>query len=866
MTELSEAKKLMLLDNQTASPELSLAPTFLCSANLMHVFSLRRSTLQPRLFQQACRLASTTSTRRIIARNRRLAAQQPTPVPRSRKPPQDEEEEAIRWFEQDVDTGATRRIAGNPEELEAAELRQKIAALEKELAEYQNEESDEDMLAALEPEDRAKVEKALKERKQLEADRVDGLNVSLDMPPLTVPLLKKFNTALREAALHPNSVARRKDLWRWYGRAKYSIPALSSMIPKKAWQLLWDIQSAESDTNRERLNHMEQLLRDMASVDVEIMPDQPLVLIETLLSLEKFEQAMYSWQHAHDATPTPSENLLSLGVRLFSQNNRLEKANNIMMQLFDRYPKHDPRIIVPILTADLRAGKDELAFGCYILMSEKLGEDMNMEDYDVVSLTFLEYGKKDYALAVFRDMMLRGPNKEISEEFLGASGMDEAYERVYERMERLTEGLSDPAEVNAISLKALSALPVPWQNKFFFGSWLKKLLGMRQLEAATKVVELMYERGIEPDAKHINGLIGGFFRSGNPELEDRGEKMAWKMIQRRLEAAYKRRCLARGEPVENVPSIRDTEDDGLQLPAHLTRPVPIGTMETYNVLALHYSVKEKWALIHHLNRMRRPAEFKMDTSFFNHYLNMIFNTYHDEKKLWQTFLTEAKHVSPDIETYNILWTAQLEHLNPRMNKDKKATKGYPTPRQLFGLMTSWFHSKSLLHQSWTMKEFTPTVHTKIISSFCLNKDFAGCLVALHGIARMYKEFPDPELARIVLIAVANMSESQPLTIRARRGRQQVPASTVRLKNTSKVMASLAQKRAEAAAENGIDITRLSVEARKEEALNLLSEFIRLVLVRVHGNTDVAEDSIRQAAMAMQLPDIETGDKDCSNVV
>ncbi|KAH0024474.1 hypothetical protein KCU78_g5067, partial [Aureobasidium melanogenum] len=831
----------------------------------MHIFSLRRSTLQPRLFQQACRLASTTSTRRIVARQRRIAAQQPTPLPRSRSAPQDEEEEAIRWFEQDVDTGATRRISGNPEELEAAELRQKIAALEKELAEYQNEESDEDMLAALEPEDRAKVEKALRERKQHEADVTDGLNVSLDMPPLTVPLLKKFNTSLREAALNPSLVSKRKDLWRWYGRARYSIPALSSMIPKKAWQLLWDIQSVESPTNPERLNHMEQLLRDMATVDIEIMPDQPLVLIETLLSLEKFEQAMGSWQHTYDATLNPSENLLALGVRIFSQNNRLEKAQAIMMQLFERYPKHDPRIIVPILTADLRAGKDELAFGCYVLMSEKLGEDMNMEDYDVVSLTFLEYDKKDYALAVFRDMMLRGPNKEISEEFLGASGQNEAYERVYERMERLTEGLQDPAEVNAISLKALSAVPVPWQNKFFFGSWLKKLLGMRQLEAATKVVELMYERGIEPDAKHINGLIGGFFHSGVRELQDRGEQMAWKMIQRRLEATYKRRCEKRGEKVEEVPSIRDTED-GVELPAHLKRPVPIGTIETYNVLALHYSIKEKWALIHHLDRMRRPAEFKMDTSFFNHYLNMIFNTYHDEQKLWQKFLTEAKHVSPDIETYNILWTAQLEHLNPRMNKESKATKGYPTPRQLFGLMTSWFHGKSLLHRSQIMKEFTPTVHTKIISSFCLNKDFAGCLVALHGIARMYKEFPDPELARIVLIAVANMSEPQPLTIRARRGRQQIPASTVRLKNTSKVMASLAQKRAEAAAENGIDITKLSVEARKEEALNLLSEFIRLVLVRVHGNADVAEDSIRQAAMAMQLADIETGDKDCSNVV
>jgi pentatricopeptide repeat protein len=834
----------------------------------MHVFSLRRSTLQPRLFQQACRLAS-TNTRRIAPRNdrsKRLAAQSRTPARRS--PPKDDEEEAVRWFEQDVETGATRRIAGNPEELEAAELRQKISALEQELSEYQNEESDEDMLAALEPEDRAKVEKALAARNKHETELTDGLNVSLDMPPLTVPLLKKFNNALRDAALHPNSVTKRKDLWRWYGRARYSIPALSSMIPKKAWQLIWDSQSIDSPTNPERLHHMAQLLRDMTLVDMKIMPGQSLVLIDTLLALDKDEEAVAMWQYYYDSTSTPSRALLAQGVRLFAQNDRVAKANTIMIQLFDRYPDHDPRIIVPLLTADLRAGKDELAFGCYVLMSQKLGENMNMEDYDVVSLTFLEHNKKDYALAVFRDMMLRGPDKAVSAEFLGASGQNDAYQRVFKRMERLTEGSNDIEEVNAMSLMALSALPLPWQNKFFYGSWLKKLIGMGQLEAATKVVELMYERGIEPDAKHINGLIGGFFRSQVKELEDRGEQMAWKMIERRLIATYNQRCEKRGEKVEEAPSIRDTDDAGVDVPAHITRPVPIGTIETFNVLALHYSIKEEWALIHHLDRMRRPASFHMDTTFFNHILNMAFNTFHDEKKLWRKFLSEAKHVTggPDIETYNILWTAQLEHLNPRINPENKATSGYPTPRQLFGLMSSWFHSKEIKARSAIAPDFTPEVYTKIISSFCLQKDFAGCLVALHGIARMYNVYPDPDLARVVLIAVANMAEAAPVTLRGRRGRQQVPASVARLQATSKVMTELAQRRAEAAAKNGIDITTLDREAHQEEALNLLSEFLRLVLVKQHGSDQVAENNISKAAAACQLPDIDTGDKDCSNVV
>ncbi|KAI5236218.1 hypothetical protein E4T43_08789 [Aureobasidium subglaciale] len=836
------------------------------STDLMHVFSLRRSTLQPRLFQQACRLAS-SNTRRIIARNKALAGAgkgiiRPVKLRPVDGQPKDEEEDAIRWFEQDVETGATRRMAGNPEEMEAEELRRKIAALEKELKEYRNEDSDEDMLAALDPEDRAKVEKALKERDQHEANLTSGLTVSLDMPPLAVPLLKKFNQALRDAAIAPTMITRRKDLWRWYGRAKYSIPALSSMIPKKAWQLLWDLQSADSPTNLERLDHMEQLLRDMAETQMEIMPDQPLVLIDTLLALNKTEEAIRSWQRAYDSPAPPSEGLLRLGVRLFSENDQLDKAQKIMMQLFDLFPEHDPRIIMPILTADLRAGKDELAFGCYVLMSQKLGEKMDVEDYDVVSLTFLEYGKKDFALAVFRDMMLRGPNKEVSEAFLGASGQNEAYEKVYERMEWLVDSAKDATEVNALSLKTLSALPTEWQNKFFFGSWLKKLIGMRQLEAATKVVELMYERGIEPDPKHINGLIGGFFRSAVPNLQERGEQMAWKMIQRRLEQQYLQRAAKRGETVEpTAPSVYDTEN-GVTIPAHLARPVPMATIETFNVLVLHYTVKRQWALIHHLDRMRRPAHYKMDTAFFNHILNMYAQTYHEEERLWRRFLSEAKHVDSDIETYTILWTAQLEHLNPKINKDRK---GFPTPRQLFGLMTSWLSSQDGKRQSLLIQEFTPEIYAKIVSSFCLQKDFAGCLVALHVIARTYNEFPDPDIARIIITAVSNMPEKDPTTFRGRRGRQQLPANQLRLKNTSKVMAALAQKRAKAAADRGVDIAEMEIETRQEESLNLVSEFIRLVLVRVHGDVGVAEESIRTAAIALQSPEIKTGDKTCSDI-
>jgi tetratricopeptide (TPR) repeat protein len=853
------------------------------SANLMHVFSLRRNTLQPRLFQQACRLAS-SSTRRLIARSRRLAAQQPPRPARRSDQPRDDEEDAIRWFEKDVETGVVRRVEGNPEELEAQELRGKIAALEKELKEYRNEESNEDMLAALEPEDREKMEKALAERDQYERHLTTDLTVSLDLPPLSIPLIKRFNQALKDAALAPTMITRRKDLWRWYNRAKYGLPALSSMIPKKAWQLLWRLQSRDSPSNPDRLHHMEQLLRDMASIDMEIMPSQSLVYIDTLLSLGRIDEAFSIWQLSHDTASTPSRGLLTLGIRLFSQNGRPEQAQNILVRLFNLYPDHNPRIILPILEAHLRAKEDKLAFGCYVMINLRLGKNMTMEDYDVICLSFLEHGEKNLALAVFRDMMLRAPAEADTHHGTSVKKRDYIYNRVFERMRSLTSTTTNATEVNEISLTTLSVLPTEWQNKFFYGSWLKKLLGMHQLEAATKVVELMYERGVRPDPKHINGLIGGFFRSDKPSLHERGEAMAWKMIQLRMHQKYLERRAARGEDVNehdssNVPSIYDTEDETVKIPAHLERSVPPASIETFNVLALYYSMHEKWALVHHLDKMRRPAVFKMDSAFLNQILNMIFNN-KDESHLWHRFLKEAKHVSPDFETYHILWTGQLQSLNVRRNLAslppdhhlQKEQKAYPSPRQLFALQTCWLSRPHPRGLARVTTGFTLEIYTKIISSFSAAKDFAGCLVALHSIAGSLSSYPDAEIARIIMTGVSNLSSEAATcpvpTIRGHRGRQQIPASEARLKNTAKVMAQLASKRAQAQAEKGINILTLDVQERKEESLNLMSEFLRLVLVRLSGgDVGVAEGLIGTAKREMMVPEeMRTGDKDCAGVV
>lgn len=829
---------------------------------LMHPFCLRKTIIQPRLFQQACRLASTN--RRVLkprpTAQQQQQQQQQTTAPRPQDKDDDDESDSIRWYEKDVETGEVRRVAGNPEELEAKELRQKIKALEAELQEYKSERSDEPMLAALEPAERAKVERALRERKEKEMALTGGLELSLELPPLSVPLLKRLNASLHDAAMNPTSTERRKELWRWYSRGKHNIPALPRMMPAKAWDVLWQTQAVPSPTNPERLQHISQILGDMISVGQPLTREQKYAYIDTLLELNNTDLALQRWQEEYSSGHAPRHKVLELGISIFIRRGDLNQAHRILQEALKRYPEKDPRIILTLIGANVEAGNDHMAFALYLLLRSCLGGKMGMEEYDAVALLFLNNKKKDLALAVFRDMMLHG-KEALRRGFFDQDKQDHLYQALLNRIDVLQSSATSPLDVNNVSLAALSAMPHQWQNKYFYGSWLKRLIGLGQLDAATKVVEIMYERGIDPDTKHINGLIGAFLRSYDPELQERGVSLGWSMIQQRLNFTFRRREGKRQEHGAVVPSIHETNGD-LDIPTFVARRVPRASMETFNVLVLHYVVKEKWAHVRHLHRMLRPAEYNMDSFFMNHLLQTEFYT-NGQQVAWRSFIKYAKSVSPDMETYRFLWTAELNHVDRQKTQERS---GFPLPRQLMSVMLTWLSSLDEKQVSIAKEAFDIEIYAKIMQSFCSDSDFAGGLVAVHALAQRLGHYPDHSIAQVLTTAVSNIPEAVVPTIRGRRGRKQLPVSQARFRNTAKVLSTLANRRATVAMEHGIDLEKLDPEERVEENLNLLSEFIRIVLVRSADNPETVEASIEQAAEEIGVPGISTGDVDASNVL
>ena len=153
------------------------------------------------------------------------------------------------------------------------------------------------------------------------------------------------------------------------------------------------------------------------------------------------------------------------------------------------------------------------AWRVYEALRSNLGSEITMEDFDDVTALFLDADLTDRALDVFKDLMLSGENPKKS-----SIAQDLVNGRSLVQKIRTRLDLEDS--------RTLAALPLPFNNKFFFGKWIKKLIGEGHLDAAKKVLDLMSMRGIRPDARYMNGLIGAFYRDGPLGKQQLAEDLA----------------------------------------------------------------------------------------------------------------------------------------------------------------------------------------------------------------------------------------------------------------------------------------------------------------------------------------------------
>jgi hypothetical protein len=766
----------------------------------------------------------------------------------------------VRWFEQTASGALKPRESGWDDEA-VKYLRGEIAQLEKELKDLENGTG----LELLSPEDRAKVEQA-KRNALVDGDapvaEIDlparyipshgDLTIKFELPKDRSLNLRRLNDLLKRAAARISDQRVQDELWQGYARCRSGIPLFFDLVPSGAWEVLWESQYRGSNLNR--TEHLKILLQDMREAGKELSQTQKLVFIELLYERGEYENGLQMWMKEKNdlqSNHTTAEYFEDLGVRLFASTGQPQKAEELAIECFRQTHNKRTRMFVPVIQSWLRQGDDQSvkrAWSLYIHLRAKLGRNINLDDYDHLTLGFLKASRIDMALAVFKDMMLMAPGKYSSRDSTAIWGMS---------LHLLTKEIGsyplDYSSLTTVSLDALTAIPRRLNNKFFFASWMKRLIGMGEIDAAASVVELMYARGVRPDPKHLNGIIGAWLRTGNKKNREKALQMGWAMVHERLDFVARRHA-----------TYGDSRESDVQISDQLksARTAPPATIETFSLLLLYYGRRSRMEYVEDIKEKLQAAEIPPNSYFMNHLLYAHLRQ-GDHLRAWKTYHSMALTTIPDLETFACLWDCQKAHFN---SLRFYAKDDFPSPRRLFLDMKNWMTKMS--HSVETIREgFTRDLYSQIIRCFCLAKDLEGTTVALHALRDMFHYYPDPDAARLVSVQVARMGWDLP-KVRGRRRQKEktLNSMTVRaelakrektaIATINNVLGILSEQRAEDLQQQGVDTKQFDAEQRGIENLHLLTEFLRAVLRKTAPDDATVDKAIEKASRTMGAGDLK----------
>ncbi|KLJ06949.1 hypothetical protein EMPG_17557 [Blastomyces silverae] len=675
----------------------------------------------------------------------------------------------------------------------------------------------------------------------------ESFEVELKVPDTAQAHVNRFNQNLKVLLKDPTR-ANRQELWRSYQRCKALIPAFIELLPEETLAIMWTSQSQSASPQVPQLGHWEDLAEDILSNGRDLTQPQWLRYIALLLENGQSNKAFTMWKsrekHLDYASSTEVEQFWNLGVEILIANGELESAQDLALAFLADDHSRPPRILIPIIVAWAKIPGNTngaRAWTLYLRLKTILGSDINMNDYDSISVGFLKAGRVDMAVAVFKDMMLTGQSS--------PSDSTSLYHASLGLVDNLQASSITEADVNKVSLSALTIMPRKFQNKFFYASWMKKLIGMGEVDSAAAVVELMYERGINPDAKHLNGVIGGWLRKESATAREKAEKLGWAMIQERIDTVWSRQKNLL--PGSSKPSVRDG-GDGVRIPKFEQRTVPPASIETFSLLLLYYARRGQEPMANYVIECLEKAQMQPNVFFMNHLLFAELRK-QDVLGVWTRYQQMSATVRPDLETFACLWDcAKIQYDRARPAFDSN----FPTARVLYREMMDWYFSLTPRSQANARKFFTKDLYDQILRCFSFSLDPQGTIVALHSMRHVFGYIPDVVTARILMFEVVRLLPPPPEledNKRTRRHRRRIstnPRSKESLQHVTKLLETLRDRKVVELGKQGLLIEDLDMKARKDHEVNLYSDLLRVVLSRLAENPRKNEDKIRKAALEM----------------
>lgn len=661
----------------------------------------------------------------------------------------------------------------------------------------------------------------------------------------------RFNQSLRRYAGKVTDERARQELWKSYRRCRQNIPDFLKNLTPAMMDSIWESQVTGQSTKSTRSKHLQIIAEDMKSIGRPLAIPQILSYIEALHEGGAVSEALEQWEAYQAELSQKKEDLEEywmLGVRLFAAENNPQRAQDIALAFLANDRSRQSRVLIPVITAwGKTPGKEAevKAWALYLQLKTFLGPDMTMEDYDRVSIGLLTAGRSDAAVAVFKDMMVTGQDP--------ANDSTALYQAALGLAGNLQASSIDEQAVNKVSLSALTMLPRRFHNRFFYASWMKKLIGMGEVDSAAMVIELMYERGVKPDAKHLNGVMAGWLREGSASARDKAERLGWSMIQHRIDAVWKRY-----QPVETTPQVQVKHQamEPSRIPKFLQREVPPASIETFSILLLHYTRRGDDDMVKYLAKCLGDAHIQPNSYFMNHLLYAELRK-QDIRSLWSKFETMTTSIRPDLETFACLWDcAKLQYDRGRTAFDA----GFPSAQQLYSHMVQWFSQLSPRAQKITTEQFTKDLYDQIIRCFCLSKDLSGTLVALHSMHAAFGFAPDDVTARMIVLQVARLAGVPADTPKRRLRRlSSTPRSKENIGQVSQLLEMLGERKSLALKAQGLSIEQLDPHEKQQYQLQVMASLLRIVLSRTEGLDPVqVEAKLAKAAIEMGVEGIDLG--------
>jgi len=609
-----------------------------------------------------------------------------------------------------------------------------------------------------------------------------------------------LNAFLARDSVVKGGIPRAKDVsecWKYYSAARKTLSLAWQNVPQEVWNFLWMILSWEGEgvENPNRMQHVYVLAKDMKAAGMPLRDSQQLLAIEAMFIEGWEEEAIDAWKKAVvtlGSKPEIFTDYYELGVRMCCLHGDTDRAQRAAETLLRSSRPPNPRILVPIIRAQAakKTTVDE-AWESYRHMRTLLGETMTIEDYDEVIAVFLTSDCVEYALQAFVDMMFS----------------------------------------QAIDIRGKTRLPLAVGNHFFIGKWLKRLIGVGDLDGAYKVVAYVQNKGITPSPIQLNGLLGAWIRSGSAENLEKAESLAWAMIRARLDYVklrQRRDVVQFYDPYDAPADSNDTEQ-----PEYVCRTR--ATAETFSVLAENYCSRRLHDRLQELFDVLKEAEIG-PTSFL---MNQIIRSYSQNGEadeainLYRTMTTE-QNIRPDGHTFLTLFNSLS--VNRLIQRDPGlAKKDISLARQFF---------RDMVQVPWTFDspEIFAQLPRTILFSLLKAKDFRGMIVA----ARVMKElfaFHPPEA---LLIEMASGAGS--LQVRTKRNMERLVAG----RRTIETLMKKHRMELIKAGHPGVEMTD---EEKVNELHDVLEKWILLKAGAQEMTVEELQPLLEEAATEMGVYDI-----------